>query len=244
MNKTSIGALIGLVILFGGLMFYSSTRPATGGVPIDDVAVSSTTTIRGMFVCLPHKDTSGPQTMECAFGMKANNGLHYALDFSDSSTSAFDLPMDREYSVTGLLVPIEALSTDHWQKYDVNGVIRVSSYKEMVADIPVLPLGSKITLELNKSVVVASTTIKVATVMEESRCPSDVVCIQAGRVVVILNVISGANGKTTSFTMELGKTVSTDALMITLNQVDPYPISTHKTEDGEYRFMISVEKKK
>lgn len=40
-------------------------------------------TVVGTIECLPHRDTSGPQTMECAFGLVDDGGTHYALRDSD-----------------------------------------------------------------------------------------------------------------------------------------------------------------
>lgn len=36
-------------------------------------------TVKGEMICLPHKNSSGPQTMECAMGMKADDGNNYGL---------------------------------------------------------------------------------------------------------------------------------------------------------------------
>ena len=40
-------------------------------------------TIEGVMVCLPHKNTSGPQTTECAFGLKDDAGRYFALSDTD-----------------------------------------------------------------------------------------------------------------------------------------------------------------
>jgi hypothetical protein len=39
--------------------------------------------LSGEMVCLPHREQSGPQTMECAFGLKTAEGIYYALRDSD-----------------------------------------------------------------------------------------------------------------------------------------------------------------
>lgn len=199
------------------------------------------TTLEGVFTCLPHRDSSGPQTMECAFGLKADDGKYYALDLSSTSQSAFDQPMNTRFSVTGILVKAESLNTDFWQKYDIVGIMKVESYEELSSGIPTEPVDSDITLELNKPVNVASTTIRVTAVTEDSRCPSDVQCIQAGRAVVALSVLSpsGASSKQ----LEIGGTYTTESLVITLIDVKPYPNSKVKTTDSDYRFTLSVKAK-
>lgn len=36
-------------------------------------------TVAGTTICLPHKNNSGPQTLECALGIEADDGNNYAL---------------------------------------------------------------------------------------------------------------------------------------------------------------------
>ena len=82
-------------------------------------------TVQGEYVCLPHKDTEGPQTLECAFGIKADDGTHYALSMNDELQSQFQT--GKRAVVEGLIVPTEALSTDQWRKYDMKGVMQVET---------------------------------------------------------------------------------------------------------------------
>jgi len=83
-------------------------------------------TLTGVQVCLPHKDTSGPQTMECAFGMKTDDGKHYALDLVLMSQTPPEIQNGQRFSASGLVTPIENLSSDHWQKYDIVGIFSVT----------------------------------------------------------------------------------------------------------------------
>lgn len=77
--------------------------------------------IKGEITCLPHKDTSGPQTMECAHGLKGNDGKYYALRYSDpDSLSMVSLP-------TGEVVVVEGvIHTETDTKYDIVGGIDVT----------------------------------------------------------------------------------------------------------------------
>lgn len=59
-------------------------------------------TLQGKVVCLPHKDTSGPQTLECAFGFQDTNGNYYALKDTDPTYSnVSNVPMDIEVEIHG-----------------------------------------------------------------------------------------------------------------------------------------------
>ncbi|OGM28904.1 hypothetical protein A2801_03010 [Candidatus Woesebacteria bacterium RIFCSPHIGHO2_01_FULL_41_10] len=83
------------------------------------------TTLSGEYVCLPHKDTSGPQTMECAFGIKTPDGTHYAVDFGENGDLT-QFVAGESVTLSGLVTPIEYISTDHWQIYDIVGIFSVT----------------------------------------------------------------------------------------------------------------------
>ena len=77
----------------------------------------------GTYVCLPHKDQSGPQTLECAFGIHLDDGSHYGLDFSAfSSAQGMTVATGERIRIEGTLV-----SGDQWNIYDIRGVIRVAN---------------------------------------------------------------------------------------------------------------------
>jgi hypothetical protein len=89
--------------------------------------------LEGVTTCLPHKDTTGPQTLECAFGLQTDSGANYALDlsaFSPDSMSAISTTNNR-IRVSGIFVPVEVLSSMEWHKYDIEGIIRVNNAVEI-----------------------------------------------------------------------------------------------------------------
>lgn len=84
-------------------------------------------TLTGVQVCLPHADTDGPQTMECALGMQTDVGEYYALDFGTLSQGLPpDLAMGERFSATGLITPVEMLRSDQWKKYAIEGILSVT----------------------------------------------------------------------------------------------------------------------
>ena len=82
-------------------------------------------TKEGEFLCLPHRDTSGPVTLECAFGLKTTAGIYYALDFNEVPEYQ-NTAMNQRIRVQGMVVPVEALSSMIGRIYPIVGVIRVS----------------------------------------------------------------------------------------------------------------------
>lgn len=73
--------------------------------------------VSGEVACLPHKDISGPQTLECAVGLHSDDDRFYAL--KDTTTSlAHDI--GQRIQVTG------TLSTATDSIYDIAGTIAVT----------------------------------------------------------------------------------------------------------------------
>jgi hypothetical protein len=96
------------------------------------------------------------------------------------------------------------------------------------------------TIGLNKKAYFNDITVETEAVLEDSRCPKDVQCIQAGRVVVAVNVSSnGAYVRTADF--KIDDFINVGNTRITLTAVHPDADSTKKIENGEYRFTFDFE---
>lgn len=72
--------------------------------------------ITGTSVCLPHKD-SGPTALECAIGIKGDDGRYYALSGATPQTD-----FGERVSVRGVLA-----SPEPNEKYSIAGTITVQS---------------------------------------------------------------------------------------------------------------------
>jgi hypothetical protein len=101
-----------------------------------------------------------------------------------------------------------------------------------------ISLYEEFTVALDEPKVIGDTTIKARSIVEDSRCPSDVVCIQAGRALVVFDVSSPAGAM--SQTISIGETITTDTLIFTLKEVQPYPMSTSMPSFGMYRVVMDV----
>ncbi|MDB5244181.1 MAG: hypothetical protein JWN18_51 [Parcubacteria group bacterium] len=73
-------------------------------------------------------------------------------------------------------------------------------------------------------------------VVEDSRCPTDVKCIQAGtvRVHVLFNGV-------TSQTIAIGDRITLGGEAVTLLQVKPAKVSTVTLKNSDYRFVFKIE---
>lgn len=97
-------------------------EPQTAGESFEPVRL----TLEGEVVCLPHTDTSGPQTMECAYGLKEDDGTYYALDFALMSQYPPNVDTGTRVRASGVFTPLERLSTDHWKIYPIVGIFSVT----------------------------------------------------------------------------------------------------------------------
>jgi uncharacterized Zn finger protein len=87
--------------------------------------------------------------------------------------------------------------------------------------------------------------IKLLNVTNDSRCASDVVCIWAGEVKVVLNVsINNQDKGDTTLTLGAGNTDQSieniGGYSVKVLAVNPYPVSTHQIEQSEYIVTLIV----
>jgi hypothetical protein len=103
--------------------------------------------------------------------------------------------------------------------------------------------GESLTREarLYKAVDAHGLSIKPISLLEDSRCPQDVVCIQAGTVRIRAEVAQENETKIAEF--ELLKPVILNESEVILIQVLPEAQSQKKIQDEEYQFTIHIEKK-
>lgn len=78
-------------------------------------------------------------------------------------------------------------------------------------------------------------------VLEDSRCPLDVTCIQAGTVRIHAELASALG--TGWQTFELGVPITTEAEEVTMVSVSPTPHSERTIEDAEYVFRFEIRKR-
>jgi hypothetical protein len=125
MQRTLLSVIAVAVLLVGGFYAFNAYIYAQKQGDPNDVR-SYRGTLSGEVVCLPHVDTGGPTTLECALGLKTDVGEHYALDLAAMSQAQPGLNTGERISANGLITPVEMLSSDHWRKYDIEGIFSVT----------------------------------------------------------------------------------------------------------------------
>jgi hypothetical protein len=132
-----LGAAIVAALIYAGYLWATTDHT---------VPEAQEVTVSGVYECLPHADTNGPQTLECAFGIRTTDGDHYALDTAGlTNGSVGDLSVDDEITVTGTVTAREDIpSGDRLLTYDIAGVIHATTITaaDQAADaVHVLPGG-------------------------------------------------------------------------------------------------------
>lgn len=114
-SRFTIGIALIVVILAVALFFLFRlilSEPTTN---------TPNVSVEGKVVCLPHKDKTGPVTFECALGVLADDGRHYALRSASNDLQIATIPGGSRVQVTGTLLEPSAT-----EKYDIAGLIDVT----------------------------------------------------------------------------------------------------------------------
>lgn len=118
----------------------------------------------------------------------------------------------------------------------------VSDEASVDALIQKVDLGQRVDVAFGLSASALGVTVIPTELLEDSRCPIDVQCIQAGTVRIKATLVSGM-GTSTGQIFELMKPVTTEAEEITLMQVAPTPVSTEERDRADYMFQFEIKKR-
>lgn len=86
--------------------------------------VGQSVSYTGKLICLPHKDRSGPQTLECAYGLETSDGKFHGL--RDSKQQVFNFQTGETVKVTGKII-----ETSPTQIYDIVDTVEVTSIEKV-----------------------------------------------------------------------------------------------------------------
>ncbi len=107
-------------------------------------------------------------------------------------------------------------------------------------DNDVLPYGN-VTIRVGERATFAAVSILPLQIVEESRCPGDVVCIQAGTVRVLVQTVSAMG--TSTDTLALGNSITTEAEEIEFVAATPYHVTTSQIPASAYELTFKVTKR-
>jgi hypothetical protein len=114
-----------MIVLIGAVTWIfvaAQDKRQTGQSPTPN---GQSMTVEGEVVCLPHKDTGGPQTMECAYGLKTADGTYYWI-----KPASDDLNTITQLTV-GTRVRIEGAFTQEDSIYQSKGTLVPTSVTKL-----------------------------------------------------------------------------------------------------------------
>lgn len=243
-NTTLIYILVGVVVLIGLLYIFNSksdSNPETlngNDVTNEEVGVDATTSSDGKLKA----DTFKGKLEQVNIGCFADGECFVVVDGKHITTL-----VGRKGGEVGGVVGVEGFG-------DLENFIgeEVEVYAQDLSDGTFTLYGSEgFYIKLLDSGIVATALGKEASlfglkitpleVLEDSRCPIDVVCIQAGTVQVKTTLVSGLG--TSSQIFKLGEKVTTEALDVTLVKVDPVPEAGKGGDSTGYVFYFQIKKR-
>jgi len=116
---------------------------------------------------------------------------------------------------------------------------------DLVPDTAVVPASTDMTLKMGEELPVGGSVVKIvfARVVEDSRCPIDVVCVWQGNAVAELGIRMGMGP---TFPLQVNTTleprsVEWNGIRITLLELQPAPRASVPTRPEDYSVKIRVE---
>jgi len=108
---------------------------------------------------------------------------------------------------------------------------------------PGLDEGFKLAYATEQAISGEQLTLSFTEINEDSRCPSDVQCVQAGQAKITLRLAKdGGELATRTLTLPGAETATYMNYTVTFLDLAPYPVSTHQTTANEYVATLVVAK--
>jgi hypothetical protein len=81
-------------------------------------------TLSGTYRCVPREET--PESV-CTMLLEESDGTVYGLDFNLMSMTRGEIRDGQHITATGVITPVQYLSTDYWRNYGVVGIFSVTN---------------------------------------------------------------------------------------------------------------------
>lgn len=101
-----------------------------------------------------------------------------------------------------------------------------------------LPASAVLTAGLGQIARVGGATIRPIQVIEDSRCPSDVVCVWAGRLILLAEVDYRGGSESFRGNLTLGEPLRLGSEIVTLIAAEPGTLAGKPTDPRSYRFTF------
>ncbi len=122
--KQLFSILLGGMIVMLVVFYFFRVRTTEVNAPQNDL--STNMTLAGTYECLPSTDPQAPPATDCVFGLRTDTGEHYLVNFGQSASAKEQFDQRAHVRAEGFFVPKEALNTDQWVKYNMNGIFTIT----------------------------------------------------------------------------------------------------------------------
>lgn len=109
-----------------------------------------------------------------------------------------------------------------------------------LAGCATMPSQAKPIAALGQVATVDDIRVRPLSVVEDSRCPINVVCVWAGRIIVRTEIRAGGRRETRD--LELGKALPIAGGVVTLSSVEPSKVAGAEPSPRAYRFTFRFER--
>lgn len=154
---------------------------------------------------------------------------------------------DGTYTVTGRIMLVDSAGDAGsipvvLTVSDASGRFLITEYQEEDVSEQIVPESetANLSVALGESVSAHGVTLTPRSIDEDSRCPEDVQCIQAGQLLVSVEVRDAAGSDTVPFMLG-GPAVTTETASIRFAEAMPARVSSAPLRDEAYRFVFHID---
>jgi heat shock protein HslJ len=143
MKKNIFFSLLAILIVLGGAVFLLNNYLYPAKLEVEEpqrVALS------GVYLCMPVREGMQDQG-DCASGIQTGEGTYYAIDFGLMSQGVPQIVEGDRIQASGIVTPIENLSTDYWRRYPAVGIFSVTDSLSVTKEESAAPLSSSTPLQ-------------------------------------------------------------------------------------------------
>ncbi|HYE23383.1 MAG TPA: hypothetical protein VEA92_02980 [Candidatus Paceibacterota bacterium] len=149
--------------------------------------------------------------------------------------------MNRPYIILFVSIAAIALGAVAYAAYDYARPESPLGVATTTEGAPQVRQYGEVTLALGESALFENLRVTPLSIIEDSRCPTDVQCIQAGTVRADVEIVSGMGTSTNTIT--LGNSVTTEAEEVLFASVAPETRSGQDIAEGDYRLTFFIEER-
>src|SRR3989344_150968 len=240
-KNTYIWIIVILLIIVGlfGAAYYFSKDEDTDSLQVSDSRITSLEVLEGNFIIhgskLGHAEVwiipAGSTVTEASYS-KLGDATRLATD-GDKEAWSLKVPND-PFLATEIFAKGFSLT-----RKEIGRVSLSTKGASAISDLLWGSQGVYDSLKIGEKKVIGPVTIELLKIVEDSRCPKDVQCIQAGRGRVEVNLTMGGESEKTIIASD-GDAYKIADYYVEISAVDPGPVSTKKILDSEYQVTFTV----